>query len=66
MPVYSDFSGLSDAEDVTVTMSEQTRALLLSALFYLEANRQWNVEAGSSEWDDIQAWLSDAVEQITS
>jgi hypothetical protein len=66
MPVYNDFSGLSDSENITLTVSEKSRALLLSALFYLENTRQWNVEAGSSEWDDIQAWLADAVEQITT
>lgn len=61
---WSDFSSLDSSTDVPVTLTEQSIALLLSALEFLENRRTWG-NPDDSTYDEIQQALASVYEQLS-
>lgn len=61
---YTDYAGLSNTADQTVTISSRTRALILSAIFYIEPRFVWG-DATDAQWDEIQDWIAQAAQEIS-
>ena len=60
---WNDYSTESGTEDVPLLLSQRSQVLILAAMQNLEFRSNW-VEVDDATWDDIDAAVGDAYEEI--
>ena len=61
---WGDYVGLDDSPSITITVSDRTLALIMSAMFYIEAPRAWGDY--NANGDDINAAIGDAYTELNT
>lgn len=60
---WNDYSADSDTEDVSLLISVRSQSLILAAMRNLDSRASW-LEVDDSTWDDIDAAIGEAYEEI--
>lgn len=60
---WNDYSADSDTEDVSLLLSARSQSLILAAMRNLDSRMSW-VEVDDVTWDDIDAAVAEAYEEI--